>query len=85
MHRSLKQARLTLPAMPLLWPTLQLRVALEEPGGKLPGFMRMCDCLVRSSEGQEGADKAHFAGMILEKLTGEKGARQDERRWHGWQ
>lgn len=28
-------------------PGTQLRAALEEPGGKLPGFMRMCDCLVR--------------------------------------
>lgn len=26
---------------------LQLRAGLEEPGGKLPGFMRVCDCIVQ--------------------------------------
>ncbi|EFN56120.1 expressed protein [Chlorella variabilis] len=48
----------------------QLRAALEEPGGKLPGFMKMCDCLVRSGDAGDGIDKAHFSGMIMEKLNG---------------
>ncbi|KAL4857795.1 NEDD8-activating enzyme E1 catalytic subunit [Chlorella vulgaris] len=48
----------------------QLRAALEVQGGQLPGFMRMCDCVVRSSdEGGEGG-KAAFSGMIMEKLNG---------------
>jgi hypothetical protein len=51
-------------------PAPQLRAALEVQGGQLPGFMRMCDCVVRSSdEGGEGG-KAAFSGMIMEKLNG---------------
>lgn len=46
----------------------QLRAALEEPGGTLPGFMRVCDCLVRTDDPATG--KAQFNGMILEKLNG---------------
>ncbi|PRW44896.1 kinase-like superfamily [Chlorella sorokiniana] len=46
----------------------QLRAALEEQGGSLPGFMRMCDCLVRSDDPASG--RARFNGMIMEKLNG---------------
>lgn len=45
---------------------LQLRAALEEAGGQLPGFMRVCDCVVQA----EGASKARFSGMIMEKING---------------
>lgn len=41
----------------------QLRAALEEPGGRLPGFMRMCDCLVHSDDPASG--RARFSGMIM--------------------
>lgn len=47
---------------------LQLRAALEEERGQLPGFMRMCDCLVRTDD--PGGGKARFSGMIMEKLNG---------------
>lgn len=50
-------------------PALQLRAALEEQPGKLPGFMRMCDCLVRTDD--LGSGRARFSGMIMEKLNGE--------------
>ncbi|KAL4448591.1 hypothetical protein ABPG75_005810 [Micractinium tetrahymenae] len=46
----------------------QLRAALEEEPGKLPGFMRMCDCLVQTHD--PGSGKAAFSGMIMEKLNG---------------
>jgi len=46
---------------------MQLRAALQEPCGALPGFMRVCDAVV-TTEGRSG--KAHFAGMVLEKLNG---------------
>jgi hypothetical protein len=45
---------------------LQLRAALQEPDGRCPGFMRVCDGIV--SGGRSG--KAQFAGMVLEKLQG---------------
>lgn len=47
----------------------QLRAALEEPGSRLPGFMRVCDCIVRGEE-RRGVHHATFNGMILEKLNG---------------
>lgn len=47
---------------------MQLRAALEEEPGKLPGFMRMCDCLVRTDD--PGGGRARFSGMIMEKLNG---------------
>jgi hypothetical protein len=48
-----------LPTPLLALPCLQLRAALEEPGGKLPGFMRMCDCVVRTTE--EGGSSSSSA------------------------
>lgn len=51
-------------------PLPQLRAALQDPAGQLPGFMRVCDCLVRGDEGEEGGGRAAFSGMIMEKLNG---------------
>ncbi|KAL4423056.1 hypothetical protein ABPG77_005861 [Micractinium sp. CCAP 211/92] len=59
----------------------QLRAALEEEPGKLPGFMRMCDCLVRTDD--PGGGRARFSGMIMEKLNGwEVYKRIDTREFH---
>lgn len=44
---------------------LKLRAALQEPDGRLPGFMRVCDAIV-SGDGR----RVRFAGMILEELHG---------------
>ena len=57
------------PASPAPLPCcLQLRAALQEPDGSVPGFMKVCDCLVStSSTGKE----AGFSGMIIGELHGE--------------
>jgi hypothetical protein len=44
---------------------VQLRAALQEPGGAVPGFMKVCDCLV-TRKGSQGA----FSGMLMEELHG---------------
>eukprot|EP00887_Chlorella_sp_A99_P004151 scaffold23.g4151.t1 len=44
----------------------QLRVALQEPDGSLPGFMAVEDCLVK----QQGEQRVRFAGFTMEKLNG---------------
>lgn len=51
---------------------LQLRAALQDSQGKLPGFLRVCDAIVSGdpSATQSGKRRARFAGMILEKLNG---------------
>lgn len=46
----------------------QLRAALEEPGERLPGFMRVCDCVVATDSRKGG--RGDFSGMIMERLTG---------------
>ena len=48
---------------------MQLKAALEEKDGSLPGFTRTCDCLVMV-EGGGRRKKASFTGMIMEKLQG---------------
>ncbi|GAB4817323.1 hypothetical protein N2152v2_004369 [Parachlorella kessleri] len=48
---------------------VQLRAALEDDNGNLPGFVRVCDCIVEP-ESNTGATRAHFSGMILEKING---------------
>jgi hypothetical protein len=57
----------------------QLRAALQEADGALPGYMRVCDALVAHSPRRSGgcvpagagaARAARFAGMLLEKLNG---------------
>ncbi|KAL4458764.1 hypothetical protein ABPG75_013629 [Micractinium tetrahymenae] len=45
----------------------QLRNALAEPGGNVPGFMLVADCLVRG--GKDGGE-GRFAGMIMGELHG---------------
>jgi hypothetical protein len=56
------------PPAPLPSTALQLRAALQEPDGSVPGFMKVCDCLVStSSSGKE----AGFSGMIIGELHGE--------------
>lgn len=55
----------------------QLRAALQEPDGRLPGFMKVADCLVSSggsgsggsTSGSSGGTGA-FAGMLAEELHG---------------
>ena len=48
---------------------MQLKAALEEKNGTMPGFTKTCDCLVMIDDG--GRDKrASFSGMIMERLTG---------------
>ncbi|PSC70169.1 kinase-like superfamily isoform A [Micractinium conductrix] len=44
----------------------QLRAALQLPDGTVPGFMKVCDCLVSSG----GGGGAKFAGMIMGELHG---------------
>lgn len=44
---------------------MQLRAALQDDKGHLPGFMRVCDAIV-TNEGR----RTKFAGMILERLNG---------------
>lgn len=46
----------------------QLRAALQEPSGRLPGFMSVEDCLVQFVDTK--GKRARFGGMILEKLNG---------------
>ncbi len=46
----------------------QLRNALVEPGGNVPGFMLVADCLVR---GNKDGGEGRFAGMIMGELHGE--------------
>ncbi|EFN56123.1 expressed protein [Chlorella variabilis] len=43
----------------------QLRAALQQPGGQVPGFMKVADCLIAGKNGQE-----HFSGMLMEELHG---------------
>lgn len=75
------------PQQPALCLCLQLRNALAEPGGEVPGFMLVADCLVRG--GKDGGEGG-FAGMIMGELHGEgagasvplavRGARAEVRR-----
>lgn len=53
---------------------LQLRAGLEEAGGLLPGFVRVCDCVVQAEQQGlgGGGSKARFNGMIMEKINGER-------------
>ncbi len=58
--------------MPVFFPLpvpLQLRAGLEEESGMLPGFVRVCDCIVQP-ESAAGAAKALFSGMVMEKING---------------
>lgn len=43
----------------------QLRAALQVPGGEVPGFMKVCDCLVARKGNQ-----AAFSGMLMGELHG---------------
>eukprot|EP00887_Chlorella_sp_A99_P007384 scaffold2.g7384.t1 len=45
----------------LLW------VALQEPDGTVPGFMKVLDCLARTGK---DAKKASFNGMVMERING---------------
>ena len=51
---------------------VQLRAALQEPDGSLPGYMAVLDCLIKttSKAGKNKNRKARFGGMILERLNG---------------
>ncbi|KAI7840831.1 hypothetical protein COHA_005477 [Chlorella ohadii] len=44
----------------------QLRAALQQPDGSVPGFMKVCDCLVSSAGGKD----ARFCGMLMGELHG---------------
>lgn len=52
-----------------LHPPPQLRNALAESGGNVPGFMLVADCLVRG--GKDGGE-GRFSGMIMGELHGER-------------
>lgn len=47
---------------------MQLKAALEEPDGSLPGFVRTCDCMVIVHDEKKG--QATFQGMIMERVNG---------------
>jgi len=47
---------------------MQLKAALEEPDGTLPGFVRTCDCMVIIHD--EKKAQATFQGMIMERVNG---------------
>jgi hypothetical protein len=52
---------------------LQLRAALQDEQGQVPGFLRVCDALVTSANPDShraSRRRARFAGMVLEKLNG---------------
>ena len=47
---------------------MQLKAALEQPDGSLPGFTRTCDCMVVMKDVRHST--ATFQGLIMEKLNG---------------
>jgi hypothetical protein len=47
---------------------MQLKVALEQPDGTLPGFVRTCDCMVVMHNEKKG--QATFQGMVMERVNG---------------
>jgi hypothetical protein len=47
---------------------MQLKAALEQPDGSLPGFVRTCDCMVVMHD--EKKAQATFQGMIMERVNG---------------
>ena len=47
---------------------MQLKAALEESDGSLPGFTRTCDCMVIMADENRGT--ADFRGLVMEKLNG---------------
>lgn len=56
--------------IPTSLPSHQMRVALQNEDGTLPGFMRVYDCVV-----VEANDRVTFTGMTMEKLQGRQGLR----------
>lgn len=49
-------------------PPSQLRTALQQDDGSMPGFMRVFDCVVRKDGRKRGG--VRFAGMVMEELKG---------------
>jgi len=47
---------------------MQLKAALEQPDGTLPGFTRTCDCMVVVKDEKRGS--ATFQGMFMERING---------------
>lgn len=47
---------------------MQLKAAIEEEDGKLPGFTRTCDCMAIHSDGR--SKQVIFRGLMMEKIQG---------------
>lgn len=47
---------------------MQLKAALEERDGTLPGFTRTCDCMAIMKDEKHGT--VNFRGMMMEKING---------------
>ena len=47
---------------------MQLKAALEQPDGTLPGFTRTCDCMVVMHDERKGT--ASFQGLVMERING---------------
>lgn len=47
---------------------MQLKAAIEEPDGSLPGFTRTCDCM--AIHGDKKSKSVIFRGLMMEKIQG---------------
>lgn len=47
---------------------MQLKAAIEEEDGKLPGFTRTCDCM--AIYGDSRSKQVYFRGLMMEKIQG---------------